>query len=227
MKVIECDQGSPEWHRARAGVITASMFVEVRKRLKSGPNKGDYTEAAHDYAFNLAMERISGEPMDTDQFETYAMRRGHELEPEARLLHEERLGMMIQHAGFIVSDCGRFGASADGLIGDDGGSEYKCLVSPKRIRKVLLNDDLSEFQDQMQGCMMIAERSWWHYGLYCPQLRSANLDLTIIPVSADKQYIDALHADLIQFDTLVEQYRAQLKERGGRQTQVILGGEAA
>jgi len=29
--IIECDQGSQEWHHARAGAITASMFSEVRK----------------------------------------------------------------------------------------------------------------------------------------------------------------------------------------------------
>ncbi len=33
MKVIECAQGSPEWHRARAGVITASMFGIARKKV--------------------------------------------------------------------------------------------------------------------------------------------------------------------------------------------------
>lgn len=227
MKVIECDQGSPEWHRARAGVITASMFVEVRKRLKSGPNKGDYTSAAHEYAFKLAMERISGEPMDMGEFETYAMRRGHELEPEARLLHEERLGTMIQHAGFVLSDCGRFGASADGLINYDGGSEYKCLLAPGKIRPVLLDNDLSDYMDQIQGCMWIAEREWWHYGLYCPFLKQVGLELTIVPVLRDQKHIDEMHADLIQFDALVEKYRALLEERGQQQGMIALGGEAA
>lgn len=227
MKVIECDQGSPEWHRARAGVITASMFVEVRKRLKSGPNKGDHTSAAHNYAFKLAMERISGEPMDMGEFETYAMRRGHELEPEARLLHEERLGTMIQHAGFIVSDCGRFGASADGLINDDGGSEYKCLMAPDKIRPVLLDNDLSDYMDQIQGCMWISGREWWHYGLYCPFLKQVGLELTVIRVHADKEYIDALHADLIQFNALVDEYRRRLERRGGDASSIVLGGEAA
>ena len=32
-EVIECDQGSWEWRQARTGVITASMFAEVRKRV--------------------------------------------------------------------------------------------------------------------------------------------------------------------------------------------------
>ena len=62
MILIECDQGSERWHAARAGVITASMFGDARAKLKSGPNKGQPTSAALDYAFKLAVERISGEP---------------------------------------------------------------------------------------------------------------------------------------------------------------------
>ena len=33
MIIVNCIQGSPEWHQARAGVVTASMFAEVRKRV--------------------------------------------------------------------------------------------------------------------------------------------------------------------------------------------------
>ena len=33
MLIIKCEQGSLEWHQARAGAITASMFAEVRKRV--------------------------------------------------------------------------------------------------------------------------------------------------------------------------------------------------
>ncbi|MFL3932299.1 hypothetical protein LER98_32380, partial [Pseudomonas aeruginosa] len=62
MIIITCDQGSPEWHQARAGCITASMFGDARARLKSGANKGQPTSTALDYAFKLAVERISGQP---------------------------------------------------------------------------------------------------------------------------------------------------------------------
>ena len=33
MKIYHCDQGSPEWHQARAGVITASMFKVARQKV--------------------------------------------------------------------------------------------------------------------------------------------------------------------------------------------------
>ena len=130
-------QGSEGWHAARAGVITGSMFATAREKLKSGANKGQPSAAAGDYAFRLAVERISGNPLD-EGFETWAMRRGHELEPAARFEHEMAIGVVVEPVGFITTDDGKFGASADGFIGADGGAEYKCLVDPSRLRKVLL-----------------------------------------------------------------------------------------
>jgi hypothetical protein len=123
MRIIHCDQGSPEWHQARAGCITASMFKVARarvngldekqsayvnairsgfdeaaarevagykappksetvKRAIAGEKVGDPSDAALNYAFRLAIERISGTPLD-EGFETWQMKRGHDLEPAA------------------------------------------------------------------------------------------------------------------------------------------------
>jgi len=48
MIIVNCAQGSEEWHQERAGVITASMFGDARAKLKSGPNKGEPTAKAQD-----------------------------------------------------------------------------------------------------------------------------------------------------------------------------------
>lgn len=209
MKVIYCDQGSDEWKNARAGCVTASMFKTARARLKSGPAKGDYTEAAKNYAFRLAVERISGVPLD-EGFETWQMKRGHELEPAARAAHELKAGVLVDRAGFVTTDDGWFGASADGLIDEDGGSEYKCLVSPEGLREVLLAEDISEFIDQVQGCMWITGRAWWHFGLYCPALEPIGKEFFYRHIERDDDYIEALESDLIAFNRQVESYRLQL-----------------
>lgn len=213
MIIIQCAQGSDEWHSARAGVITASMFKVARERLKSGKNAGDFTQTAKKYAFTLAIERISGQPLN-EGFETWQMKRGHELEPMARARHEEEAGVIVVQAGFVTTDDGCFGASADGLIGDDGGSEYKCLLSPDSLMPVLLEDDIAEFMDQIQGCMWITGRKWWHYGLYCPALADINLDLYWKNIPRDDDYIEALERDLIEFRALVMRYEATLRRKG-------------
>lgn len=255
MKIYECEQGSPAWHGARAGVITASMFKIARKKVNGlderqqkyvnlilggvperdaltmagykakptsetvaralrGERVGEPCAEALDYAFRLAIERISGEPLQDEQFETYAMRRGHELEPDARRAHEA-LGIVVRRCGFVTNFDGRIGASTDGLIGDLGSSEYKCLVSPGGLRQILLDDNLEDFRDQLQGGLMVTGRQWMHFGLYCPALESINQALTIRVVERDEDYISELESDLLEFDGLVEDMR-----------QRILAGEA-
>lgn len=253
MIIFNCEQGSLDWHRARAGAVTASMFAEVRKRVNglndqqaayveaikggadaaeaqkvagykmppraevvkralAGEKVGEFSDAAKDYAFRLAVERISGEPLDEGGFSTFAMRRGQEMEPEARDAHSFERGLVIQPAGFVTTDDGKFGASADGLIGSDGGSEYKCLIDPSRIRDILIDGNIDEFKDQVQGGMWLTGRTWWHFCLYCPALASVGKALTIFEVERDDDYIAALEADLLEFDALVESYTERLRE---------------
>lgn len=251
MIVLTCDQGSPEWHQARAGVITASMFSTARSKVngldekqqtyvdairagsseaaardiagyKAPPRSetvqraieglpvGEFSDAAKAYAFRLAIERVSGEPLD-EGFETYAMRRGHELEPAARLEHELHTGHVVQRAGFVLTEDRLFGASADGLIGQEGGSEYKCLISPERLHNVVMNSDFSEFIDQVQGCMWITGRVWWDFCVYCPALRPANKHLLHKLMPRDDAYIDAMVSDLVEFEQLVSQHEKFLR----------------
>lgn len=252
MLIIECEQGSLEWHQARAGAITASMFAEVRKRVNglneqqekyvaaifagadeaqamkeagykmppraavvkralAGEQVGEFSDAAKDYAFRLAIERISGEPLDEGGFSTFAMRRGNELEPEAREAHSFQLDITIKPAGFVATADRKFGASADGLIGTDGGAEYKCLIDPSRIREIILNRNIDDFRDQVQGGMWITGRKWWHFCLYCPALASVGQALTVFEVQRDDDYIEAMEADLIEFDRLVCEYESALR----------------
>lgn len=212
MIVINCVQGSAEWIKARAGCITASMFETARSKLKSGPNKGQPTAAALDYAFRLAVERISGEPLDNG-FETWQMKRGHELEPEARMEHEIQSGLIVQPAGFITTDDGAFGASADGLIGEQGGAEYKCFVAPEKVRAFHIDNDASGIADQVQGCMWISGRKWWHIGMYCPALEPAGKQLWWRQFERDDDFIEQLEADLWQFKLLVDEYEAKLRSK--------------
>lgn len=251
MILLTCDQGSPEWHQSRAGVITASMFATARKRVGelderqrqyvdavlsgmsekvaadragyktlprsaiieraiSGEPIGDYSEEAKNYAFRLAIERISGQPLD-EGFETFAMRRGHELEPAARAEHEVQSGLIVQRAGFVLTDDGAFGCSADGLIGSDGGSEYKCFINPEKLRTFHIDNDASEVFEQAQGCMWITGRKWWHIGLYCPALESVGRQLWWRRFERDEAFIASMQADLQNFRELVSGYESMLR----------------
>lgn len=256
--IHEVAQGSAEWHQARAGCVTASMFKVARSKVnclderqqkyvnailngsseamaradagyKAAPTSdtvaralrgervGEPSDTAKAYAFRLAIERIAGAALQDDKFETYAMRRGHELEPLARAEHE-KLGILVQRAGFVTTPDGKRGASVDGLIdpyadrfGHRGNAEYKCLVSPDELRAVLLEDDLSSFTDQMQGGMMVTHAQYFHFGLYCPALEPIGQQFTLKVIDRDEAYITALRRDLDEFELLVQDYEDRLR----------------
>lgn len=195
--------------RTAAGYKVAPRADAVTRALAGEP-VGDFSAAAKDYAFRLAVERISGQPLD-EGFETFAMRRGHELEPAARAAHEIEAGVVVTRCGFVLTDDRVFGASADGLIGVDGGSEYKCLIDPARLRSVLVDGDLSEFMDQVQGCLWLTGRKWWHFALYCPALDPIDLGLWWREIRRDEAYIDAMERDLVEFKDLVDSVEHQLR----------------
>lgn len=201
------EQGSDAWRASRSGVITASMFSTARYKTK----KGEWSSDARKYAFRLALERLGGEPLD-EGFQTWAMKRGKELEPRARDKIAARLGVEIGVPGFCTTDDGLFGASADGFIGTDKGLEIKCLVDPDRISTVLVSDDISEFEDQIQGGMWITGRSSWYYALYLPQLDKAGRCLYLREVRRNENYIADLERDLRSFNDLVNSALDNLKQ---------------
>lgn len=261
--IIECEQGTPEWHAARRGIITASMFEtacewsgglderqaqfvklvqEGRSRAEAaalagyqkqpsaqavvqaleGKKPGDFSTPAKSYARRLALERIGAEI--PEQFETYAMRRGRELEPEARELHDlalsaevATLGSVIQRAGFVTTPDRLFGASADGLINEHpdgpGGAEYKCYIDPEKLWDILMADDWSALKYQVQGGLWITGRKWWDMCLYCPSLKSSGLHFTRKRVWRDEAFIEQMQSDLLRFSGLVEQYTAMAKSK--------------
>lgn len=188
----------------------AKPRAEAIERALAGLPVGDWSDVAKDYAFRLAIERISGEPLD-EGYQTWAMARGHELEPAARAAHEFAADVTVEPCGLVLTDDRAFGASADGFIGEDGGAEYKCLVAPDRLRAVLLENDLSEFEDQMQGGMWITGRKFWHFALYCPALASIGKDLWWREWKRDDEYIERMEADLIEFKALVDRNEAALR----------------
>lgn len=209
-------QGSPEWHQSRAGVITASKVKEIRDRYKSGERKGEFKDSTHDYAFRLAIERISGSTIDDDgQYDTWAMKRGRELEPEARRAHEVRTGLLVEPVGFVTDDARWFGASADGFIDDNAGAEYKCWLSPEKLRPIFLSNDekeqVADVMDQCQTGMWVTGRKEWHFVLYCPALSVVQRSMTMFVIKRDEAWIAAMEKDLMAFKALVMSYERKLR----------------
>jgi hypothetical protein len=204
-------QGTPEWHAARAGVITASNFTLARERTA----KGARTSRANDYAFCLALETISGAPLEEPQFVPWQARRGQLLEPVASKMYELKTGNTVEPVGFVTSDCGRFGASPDGFVGADSGVEFKAFLNAEKLRVILLSGMIGDAMDQVQGGMWLTGRNTWDFGLLCPALAPVGRALTVHSIKRNQEYIDKMEADLIDFHDYVKTIVAELRKDGG------------
>lgn len=204
-------QGSPEWLEVRRGVITGSRFRDARDKTA----KGVMTAKAALYAMDTARERCGGSAPTV--FVNAAMRTGIEQEPLARHEYEAETGRMVLEAGFAYTDDGKFGCSVDGLVGDVGMIEIKTIVSSDTLFTAVVNEDISSYVDQIQGCLWLLGRRWCDLILWCHDLPAARM--TVRRIERDEAYIETLEAELVAFDRHVTDLADKLQR-------VIGGGHA-
>lgn len=162
MTIIDCEQGTGDWFRARAGMATASEFATVMAKGKDG---GD-SKTRRTYMLKLAGEILTGEPME--QFTNIHMERGKIMEDEARNLYCFQTDYDLQRVGFIVN--GPKGCSPDSLIADKGMVEIKTQLPHLLIDTLLKGDFPPEHKAQCQGGLWVAEREWIDIAVYWPRL---------------------------------------------------------
>jgi hypothetical protein len=163
IEVFDMEQGGEEWHRARMGIPTASMFATVMARGRGGGLS--LTRAK--YLRQLAAEIITDDPMP-EGYISADMERGRIMENEARnyftLIRQEQ----PQRVGFIRN--GSKGASPDSLLGTNSGLEIKSAAPHVQIERLEQGRLPLEYVCQVQGSMWVAEREHWEFISYCPKL---------------------------------------------------------
>lgn len=183
MKFIECDQGSPEWFRARMGMPTASEFSTV---LAKGEGKTRKT-----YMMKLAGELLTGEPMDS--YSNFHMERGKEMEAEARDFYAFSTNDELTRIGFIVN--GLKGCSPDSLVGSEGMVEIKTTLPHLLIPLLLKGEFPPEHKAQCQGGLWVADRGWIDLCVYWPKL-----PMFKIRAVRDNGYIANLSGEVDRFN---------------------------
>lgn len=181
-RIIECEQGTPEWYAARLGIPTASCFSDI---LAKGEGK-----TRKSYLYQLAAEIITGEPGES--FTSQAMERGKVMEDEARNLYAFVKGTPLTRVGFVEN--GGIGASPDSLIGSDGGLEIK-TTNGELLVDILFKDEVpGKHVAQLQGNLWVTERDWWDLVIYWPKM-----PLFVKRVRPDKAYIATLKSEVARF----------------------------
>jgi hypothetical protein len=151
-------QLSDAWFKIKLGVISASHFSDV---LAGGSGKTRYGY----------MKRLCGEILTGIHRETYCnadMRRGIEQEPAARKEYEFFTGNSVDQIGFAINN--NVGNSPDGLVGNYGLIEIKCVIPSVQVETLLQNDMPTAYKAQVQGAMLVMECGWCDFVSYSPDM---------------------------------------------------------
>jgi hypothetical protein len=159
MQFHDVQQNSDAWHELRLGKATASKFGCFM--ANDGKAFGD---PAKDYALKIALERVTGRRAEFS-FTNDDMERGHEQEPVARMIYEDDRFVDVGNGGFF--DCGEYGDSPDGLIGDDGVLEIKCVVAKTHYATLRRGSFDPAYRWQLVGHLDCTGRQWVDFASYC------------------------------------------------------------
>jgi hypothetical protein len=183
MQIIRnIDQGSEEWLKLRLGVATASNFDKIITTT------GKESESLKKYALQLATELMLETPEPS--FKNDVMARGNELESLARETYQEQTFNVVEQITMFKSDCGNFGYSPDGIIGDDGLNEIKCPIATTHFKYLLDNKMPTDYWQQVQGGLWVSQRKWIDFVSFNSYFKDKKL--FIVRVERDEEYIAKL-----------------------------------
>jgi putative phage-type endonuclease len=207
MQIIDCQQGSAEWHAARAGRVTGSRVADVVRKTKTGISASRNT-----YMGELIAERLSGF-QDSNGFSSKAMDRGKEIEPRAREYYALMRNAEVRQVGLVIHP--RFpmaAASPDSLVGDAGLLEIKCPNSATHISTLLGAPIDPDYVTQMQWGMACTGMPWCDFISYDDRL-PPHMAFHCTRVHRDSARIIELERAVSEFLTELDERVAALKAK--------------
>lgn len=163
-------QGSEEWFNARKGKMTASHAQAI----------GNCGKGLDTYIVELMAEYYSSG--EKEQYSNKHTERGNELEPLARSMYEFETGNTVEQVGFILMN-DYVGASPDGLVGEDGLIEIKCVDDVSYLKHLLGGEKEvdSKYKWQVQMQMLVTGRKWVDLVVYNPNFKKSMLIFRMTP----------------------------------------------
>lgn len=198
-------QGTPEWHAARLGRVTASRVADVVARTKSG-----WGASRDNYMAELVAERLTG--VAYEGFTSAAMQWGADTEPYARDAYQFYQGVSVVEVGFVPHPTVEMsGASPDGLVGADGLVEIKCPNTATHIATLRRRGVPEKYVTQMQWQMACTGRQWCDFVSFDPRMPE-ELRLFVRRVPRSETMIEALEKDVRAFLDELEAVIRELTE---------------
>lgn len=191
------EQRSQAWRDARAGKFTASEMwkLMVSPRSKSA----ELSDTALTYIMTKVAEEITGRVHETGS--AYPLVWGEEQEPIAKQYIQDKLGIKIEPAGFVIRNA-HAGGTPDGYIGEDEILEIKCpFNSANHVEYLMLKtpEDLLDFKKenfyQVHTNMLFCNKPKARLISYDGRFPEAQ-QLAILVIHADTEVQSAIIAQL-------------------------------
>lgn len=202
--VVNCAQRSPEWYAARLGRLTGSRAHDAfaRNKPKKQGELGEWSRARLQLRVQLALERITRMSGD-DPYLGADMKRGIELEPDARRRYEAATGSLLATTGFLQHPGLPTGCSLDAHIGRMTGiAEFKCPRMANHWDNLRARAIPTEYREQVLHGLWITGAEWCDFVSFCPQF-PASLQLCI-------RRVERAAVDLARYERDVRQFLAEV-----------------
>ena len=154
-------QNNEQWYNLRAGRFTASSIKNLLMK--------ESTKGYQDEIKRVAVERTTGIPVEGG-FQSFFMARGKTLEEYARRYYEAETFQVVSEGGFWTYGLD-MGASPDGLVGDKGLIEIKCVKYNTMVDYLLGGKVPTDYYKQIQHQLLVTDREWCDFVGYYPGLR--------------------------------------------------------
>jgi len=195
VKIIDCEQRSTEWFRARCGVVTASeidALVTPKWKIREG-------QGVETYLCQKVAEKIMGWSKDELQpLSAWVVDQGKIVETIAIPWYEFEFNTKVRRVGFCVSDDGRIGCSPDGILPNGEGLEIKSPQPDNAIRYLLAGKVPDDYLPQIHFSMYVTGFKAWNFCSY-----SRHLPALVLRVERDEaiqlvleQALDAFYAKM-------------------------------
>ena len=181
----DIEQGTESWFKLRLGSIGGSSIAAVCAKGKG--------QMRTNLLYRLAGEILSGQPYDS--YKNKWMDRGTELEPEARDYYSAVTGNAVEQVGLIKRAPFKH-YSPDGLVGEPGILEIKCVIPSVHIKTVIEDRVPPEHEKQIQWGLA-CDRQWCDFVSHCPEVRQR--PIFIKRMARDNKAIAELDAEADQF----------------------------
>lgn len=209
MIIVDCEQGTQEWFKARLGIPTASRFKDIltQPRSKKDKDAGVMGDTAETYMCELLAERMLDE---SRVITAKALEWGNTEEPKALAEYSFNTDADVQQIGFITRDDGLVGCSPDFLVGEDGGGEIKSPENPSvHIKTILRGEIHKDHIPQVQGGLWLCERAWWDFVSFRNDMPPSSA-MFVTRVYRDEEYIRDLSMKVNRFIEILQEKHNQL-----------------